>query len=272
MALEFMYITNNPEIGCIAEEAGVERIWIDLEVIGKQERQPYESVKSKHKISDIETMKKVLHKSCIQVRVNPVYEGLQTEIDNCIKRGADIIMLPYFKSVREVDDFLGFVNGRAKTNLLVETKEAVENLDKILNLGGIDEVHIGLNDLHLSYNKKFMFELLTDGTVETICKKIEQKGISYGFGGIASIGKGTIPAELIISEHIRLNSNRVILSRSFANEKDYEIDKIKFRYNFIKCIKEIYQYQEFLKLQEESYFIKNQFKLKSMVDKVVKCM
>ena len=37
MALEFMYITNNPEIGCIVEEAGVERIWIDLEVIGKQE-------------------------------------------------------------------------------------------------------------------------------------------------------------------------------------------------------------------------------------------
>ena len=31
MFLEFMYITNNIEIGCIAEEAGVERIWIDLE-------------------------------------------------------------------------------------------------------------------------------------------------------------------------------------------------------------------------------------------------
>lgn len=176
MALEFMYITNNPEIGCIAEEAGVERIWIDLEVTGKAERQPYESVKSKHEISDITNVKNALTKSCVQVRINPVYEGSQVEINNCIERGADILMLPYFKTVREVQNFLGFVNGRARTNLLVETKEAVENLDEILGLEGIDEIHIGLNDLHLSYNKKFMFELLTDGTVEKICKKVAQKG------------------------------------------------------------------------------------------------
>ena len=272
MDLEFMYITNNPEIGCIAEEAGVERIWIDLEVIGKQERQPYESVKSQHKISDISAMKKVLSKACIQVRVNPIYKGSQREIDSCIERGADILMLPYFKSTKEVQDFLGFVNNRIKTNLLVETKEAVENLDEILRLEGIDEIHIGLNDLHLSYNKRFMFELLTDGTVERICKKIKQKGIPYGFGGIASLGKGAVPAELIISEHIRLNSTRVILSRSFANEKDYEMDKIKFKSNFIKGVKEICKYEEFLKLQKEDYFIKNQFKLKSIVDKLVKCM
>ncbi len=272
MFLEFMYITNNIEIGCIAEEAGVERIWIDLENIGKQERQPYESVKSQHKVSDITAMKRVLHKSCIQVRVNSIYKESQREIDSCIERGADILMLPYFKTVREVQDFLWFVNGRVKTNLLVETKEAVKNLDDILALEGIDEIHIGLNDLHLSYNKKFMFELLTDGTVESICKKIEQQGIPYGFGGIASLGKGTVPAELIISEHIRLKSSRVILSRSFANEKDYEMDKIKFKDNFIKGVKEICKYEEFLKLQEEEYFIRNQFKLRSIVDKVVKCM
>ncbi len=272
MALEFMYITNNPEIGCIVEEAGVERIWIDLEVIGKQERQPYESVKSQHKISDISAMKHVLSKACIQVRVNPIYEGSQSEIDSCIKEGASILMLAYFKSVKEVNDFLGFVDGRVKTNLLVETKEAVEKLDEILALEGIDEIHIGLNDLHLSYSKKFMFELLTDGTIEKVCKKIEQKGKPYGFGGIASLGEGIVPAELIISEHIRLNSTRAILSRSFANEKDYEIDKSKFKYNFIKDVKEICKYQEFLKLQEESYFIENQFKLKAIVDKIVQCM
>ena len=34
--LKLMYITNRPEIAGIAEEAGVYRIFVDLETIGKQ--------------------------------------------------------------------------------------------------------------------------------------------------------------------------------------------------------------------------------------------
>ena len=39
MALTLMYITNNPITAQIAQEAGVDRIWIDMEYIGKDERQ-----------------------------------------------------------------------------------------------------------------------------------------------------------------------------------------------------------------------------------------
>ena len=39
MGLTLMYITNNPVIAQIAQEAGVDRIWIDMEYIGKDERQ-----------------------------------------------------------------------------------------------------------------------------------------------------------------------------------------------------------------------------------------
>ena len=38
MALRLMYITNEPEIAQIAEAAGVERIFIDMEYIGKDLR------------------------------------------------------------------------------------------------------------------------------------------------------------------------------------------------------------------------------------------
>jgi len=55
--------------------------------------------------------------------------------------------------------------------LLVETPEAVRNIDSILGESGIDYIHIGLNDLHLGYRMKFMFEPLVDGTVEMLCKK-----------------------------------------------------------------------------------------------------
>ena len=101
--------------------------------------------------------------------------------------------------------------------LLVETPEAVEVIDEILALDGIDEVHIGLNDLSLGYGMKFMFELLADGTVERLCLKFRRAGIPYGFGGIAALGRGLLPAERVIREHYRLGSTRVILSRSFCN-------------------------------------------------------
>ena len=113
--------------------------------------------------------------------------------------------------------FLALVHGRVKTMLLVETPEAVAVIDEILALDGIDEIHIGLNDLSLGYGQKFMFQLLADGTVERLCLKFREKGIPYGFGGIAALGKGMLPAERVIREHYRLGSTRVILSRSFCN-------------------------------------------------------
>ena len=109
------------------------------------------------------------------------------------------------------------MDGRCKTTLLLETKEAVECLDEVLENGGMDEIHIGLNDLHLSYGMTFMFELLANGTVEMLCKKIKEKGLPYGFGGIARLGTGDLPAEKVIMEHYRLGSTRAILSRSFCD-------------------------------------------------------
>ena len=134
-----------------------------------------------------------------------------------IEQGAEIVMLPYFKTVEEVEKFIKFVNKRAKVCLLVETPEAVDRIDEILSLDGIDEVHIGLNDLHLGYKMNFMFERLADGTVDKLCKKFKAKNIPYGCGGVSRVGTGRLPAEHIIIEHYRLGSQIVILSRSFCN-------------------------------------------------------
>ena len=51
-------------------------------------------------------------------------------------------------------------------------------------------VHIGLNDLHLAMGMSFMFQLLSDGVVEQLAKKITAKGIPFGFGGIARMASG----------------------------------------------------------------------------------
>ncbi len=222
--LKLMYITNRPEIAKIVEDAGVERVFIDMEFIGKSVRQGgMDTVQSHHTIEDIKTVKKVLNKSQIMVRCNPIhyatdkYCSSKKEIDDAINAGADILMLPYFKTAKELKTFIKFVDGRVKVLPLVETPEAVACIDEILELDGLDEIFVGLNDLSLGYGMKFMFQLLVDGTIDRLCAKFKEKGVSYGFGGIASLGKGMLPSERVIAEHYRLGSTCAILSRSFCN-------------------------------------------------------
>ena len=52
----------------------------------------------------------------------------------------------------------------------METPEAALLIDEILELKGIDMIHLGLNDLHLALGMKFMFELLADGTVDRVLR------------------------------------------------------------------------------------------------------
>lgn len=222
--LKLMYITNKPEIAQIAESTGVDRIFVDLEQIGKTERQAnMDTVQSCHTFSDVANIRSVVKESELLVRCNPIHEandryvGSAEELEIILQNGADMIMLPYFKRVEEVCFFLEQVKGRAKTNLLIETPEAVEALDEILALPGIDEVHIGINDLSLGYHKPFMFDLFVDGTVEKMCAKFRETGIPFGIGGVAALGRGLLPADYIIAEHYRLGSTAAILSRSFCN-------------------------------------------------------
>lgn len=269
MSLKLMYITNDLDVALIAQKYGVDRVWIDLETIGKELRQKgLDSVKSHHQISDISKIKPRLITSEMLVRINSWHEGSIEEINNVIDAGADMIMLPYWKTVEEVQQFVDTVDGRCKTTLLLETKEAVDIVDDVLLVPGVDEIHIGLNDLHLSYGLDFMFELLVNGTVEMLCKKFKSAGIPYGFGGIAKIGDGAVPAEKIILEHYRLGSTRAILSRTFCdNAKIESIEEINqvFKTNMT----ELREYEGYAAKATEEIFQVNRQELIEAVDQVV---
>jgi len=257
MPLKFLYITNNETIAATAEECGVDFVVVDLEIIGKEERQRHRNtVISYHTMEDVRRIRRVLTHAKLLVRVNPIHEGSREEIDQAIEAGADILMLPYFKTREEVKAFLGDVRGRASTCLLWETVEAVEAMEDILSLDGIDMIHIGLNDLHIGRNMKFMFELLADGTVEQLCNRFKARGIPYGFGGIARIGQGDLPAEYIIAEHYRLGSGMTILSRSFFNIQ--AMDNIaECKDQFKEGIREIRRFEESLAGKDAAYFEEN---------------
>lgn len=269
MFLNLMYITNDPTVAVIAEENGVERIWIDLETRGKAERQRgRNTVKSHHTIEDIRRIRQVLKKSELLVRVNGLYEHSEQEIEQVLAAGADVIMLPMWHSAEEVGEFLRMVNGRAKTVLLLETKEAVDCVDEVLARGGFDEIHIGLNDLHLSYGLTFMFELLTNGTVEALCGKFRRAGIPYGFGGIAAVGDGLLPGEQILMEHYRLGSTRAILSRSFCNYASLpSVDAVKRVFG--ERMAQLRAFAARLPEMTEADFAKNRAQIAERVDEIV---
>lgn len=272
--LNLMYITNRPEIAQIAEAAGVNRIFIDLEYIGKSDRQGgMDTVQSRHSLDDIKSVSAAITMAELLVRINPIHKASdeycssEQEIETAIANGADILMLPYFKTVEEVACFLNIVHGRVKTMLLLETPEAVESIDKILDLPGIDYIHIGLNDLSLGYGMKFMFQLLVDGTVERLSLKFREKNIPFGFGGIASMGKGLIPAEMIIKEHYRLGSTCAILSRSFCNtEKEHHLGVISS--TFVNGIREIREYERIVE-EKISFFTQNRILMCEAVNKII---
>ena len=269
MSLKLMYITNDLDVALIAQKYGVERVWIDLETLGKEERQAgINAVKSHHTVDDIRKIKPHLTTSEMLVRVNHWYEGSEKEIEEVIDAGADMIMLPYWKTVEEVKSFVEAVNGRCKTTFLLETKEAVECVDDVLNHGGFDEIHIGLNDLHLSYGMTFMFELLADGTVERLCRKFKAAGIPYGFGGIAKLGDGLLPAEKVIMEHYRLGSTRAILSRTFCDNAKIksieEIDRV-----FQENMEALKKYEDTVAAMTEEDFDRNQTDVCKAVDEIV---
>ena len=278
MSLKLMYITNRIDVAKIADETGVDRIFIDLEYKGKEDRQQgLDSVKSYHTVSDIINIKKVIKNAELVVRVNPMHEktsdfmGSDYEINSVIDAGADLIMLPMYRSMDEVEKFLKIVNGRAKTQLLAETPEACGIMKETVKIPEVDEIHIGLNDLHLAYHKKFMFELLADGTVDKICDDIKKSDKPFGFGGIARIGYGILPAEYIIKEHYRIGSTRAILSRSFCNankvKNAYEIKDI-----FEKGIHKIRSTEETISNLTESELEKNRLEVIRLTNEIVKTM
>ena len=198
--LNLMILVDTPSAAMNAQEAGVDRIFYDLEYVGKAERQHgRNTVLSQNDIEDLPAIREVVTTSQLLVRTNPIHAYTAMEVEKAIAYGADILMLPMVMDHHDVETYVKLVNGRAKVCIMVETAAAMARLDKILTVPGVDELFIGLNDLHISMGLTFMFELLSDGLVEYISEKCDKAGVPFGFGGIARIGEGMLPSDYTCS-------------------------------------------------------------------------
>jgi hypothetical protein len=257
--MKFILITNDSDLARHADDIGIGRIMLDLEINGKYERQGHlDTLISNHSISDIPLLKKSIVNAELLVRVNPLNKNSKQEIDRAINLGADLLMLPMFKNSSELKEFSDLVDGRVKIIPLVETYNSILDMHNIVKISGLKEIYIGLNDLHLDMGMKFMFEPLAIGIIDEAVKIIKESRLPFGFGGVARVGEGYIPGELILAEHDRLGSSSVILSRTFHRRDD----------NLQSSQKNISLHDELRKLNTELYKLKQRNKNKILKDHI----
>jgi hypothetical protein len=214
--MKFLIITNDPSVASIAHSCGINRVMIDLELMKKNERQgKLDTFITTHRSEDISIIRKAAPDCELLVRLNPLYAGSKDEIDHAINSGADFIMQPYFSTANAVEQFSALINGRCGFIPLVEHIQALDHIEAILDVRGITEVYLGLNDLNISRSGKFMFKAFPDGLVDRFADAATQRNIPFGIGGIGAVGKSKLPAEVILPEHKRVGSTRVILGRAF---------------------------------------------------------
>jgi citrate lyase beta subunit len=272
MSLRLLYITKDPAVGQVAERAGVDWIFVDMEYRGKSDRQANrDTVISAHTLGDVKAMRQAITRSELMVRINPWGEWSPEEVEAVVQTGVDVVMLPFFTSAAEVAAFVRQVAGRAQTCLLLETMAGIEVLDSILAIPGIDFVHIGLNDLHIERGTTFMFEFLADGGVAAIATKLRAAGITFGFGGMARIGGLVPPAERIMAEHFRMGSTGVILSRSFCHPSQATGDEA-FEAMFRQEVAKVRAEEARLAQADASFFERTRLQVIDEVAQVVKQM
>lgn len=224
--LELIQITNDPAFAQRCDALGGFRLFVDLERLGKAERQAgRDTFISAHRLEDVARIRAVLRNSRLMVRVNPLHEGTPGEVDAALAAGADCLMLPMFTGASDLGAFSAIVAGRAPIVPLLETAAALASVEQWAGTPGLQEIYVGLNDLHLSLGCRFMFEPLADGSVERVAAVARRHGLPFGFGGIARLDEGLLPGRDVLAEHLRLGSASVILSRTFHRDDAMDFER-----------------------------------------------
>ncbi len=231
--IELIQITNDPAFARRCDALAGIRLFVDLERLGKAERQAGRNTFiSTHQIGDIAAVKAQLERSRLMVRVNPLNACTRDEVEAVLQAGADMLMLPMFREAAALREFTGMVAGRAPVVALLETADALNSIRQWIATPGLAEVYVGLNDLHLSLGRRFMFEPLAEGIVDQVAASARAHGVDFGFGGIARLDEGLLPGSDVLAEHLRLGSQSVILSRTFHRSESaqtFESEVAAFR-------------------------------------------
>jgi len=211
-------ITSEPALAMKGEAVGVDRIGVDLEMLGKAERQAGQKTRlSGHGIGDLEEIAAALRRAELFVRVNPVNPDTPAEVEAVLGHGAKVLMLPYFRTAAEVETFVRLVDGRASVMILVETAAALVRIREILAVPGVQEVMVGLNDLRLELGVRNHFEVLVSPLMDAMAREVNAAKLPFSIGGVGRVDDVSLPVspDLVLAQYPRLGATGAWISRSF---------------------------------------------------------
>ena len=226
-SFNYIAITNSPEEAKVLDACGVPQIMVDIEIIGKVERQKGKNtIISDHQVEDVKVLKALNLNAQIICRINPYYEGIRSEIDHAIEYGADIIMVPMITNFSQFEEMCKMINRRCAILPLIETPYSLLKLGDIIEAGSIKQIHFGLNDLFLALGMINLFEVMLSPVFAEIVKWTSERVPLVGVGGIGDPNKANkVDPLYLLDQHKSINSKSVILSRSFF-ENGYDESRI----------------------------------------------
>jgi citrate lyase beta subunit len=153
-------------------------------------------------------------------RTNPVHPGLDAEIEALLAAGADVLMLPYFHRMEEVERFAALVAGRALTVGLAETPAALGLVERIAGDRLLDELHFGLTDLGIALDRT-MPEVMRDPYFLAAVAAVRGTGMPFGIAGLARPGDATLPHDpgAFARDVAARGATRALVSRSFMRNR-----------------------------------------------------
>lgn len=216
--------TNEVETARRADAAGIDRIGVDLDQIGKATRQAgLGTWISPHSLDDLDALRPAVSRGALFARVNPLNHGTAGEVEGALRAGARVLMLPMFRSAKEIEEFIAVVGGRAPVVGLLETTDALDDIDSVVRVSGLDELHVGINDLALDLGLNNRFEVLVGGEIERVASAAASANLPLGVGGIGRLGDVELPIapDLVYAQYARLGATAALVSRSFlAGDRD----------------------------------------------------
>jgi hypothetical protein len=217
--------TADPAVARTADAAGVDRIGVDLERLGKAVRQNgLGTWISPHTRDDLAAIRAVVKRARLFARLNPPHSGTPAENEAVLELGAEVLMLPMVADPADVERVVSLAAGRAAIVLLLERREALERVQELISVPGIEEAHLGLNDLALSLGLGNRWLVLAGDIPFELGVRMRDAGIRFGLGGIGRPDDHGLPMppELVYAECARTGATAALLSRSFARAGDLE--------------------------------------------------
>jgi hypothetical protein len=204
---------HDPDLVRAYADAGVTHFIVDMEWKDKHERQQgFDTEIAPVSVRSIGLLTRIptVFVSC---RINGFCDSTKDEVEAAINEGVHRIFLPMASCVEEVQAFIGIVDGRCETAILIETQRATTIARDLARLP-VDAVYIGLNDLTISRGSRFIFSAVRDGSVRRMREAFA--GRQFGFAGVTALGRGfPIPCRMLLAEMAALDCTFTFARRSF---------------------------------------------------------